>query len=98
MRKEQGAEQRQFLQEQETIKDFVFTSQSTQTKVDPTAEEQSEEIKKEVRQHRVNTPSHHSPGSGPHNALWEMPTFTNARSVPQVHRLMENTVSIKQAM
>lgn len=35
MRKEQGAEQRQFLQEQETIKDFVFTSQSTQTKVDP---------------------------------------------------------------
>ncbi len=52
---ERGAEWRQFLQERETIRGFMFTSQSTQTRVDPTAEEQSvREIKKEVRQHRVN--------------------------------------------
>lgn len=43
----------------ETIRGFLFTSQRTQTRVDPTAEEQSvEEIKKEVRQHRVNMYPH----------------------------------------
>lgn len=59
LHKEREAEQRQFLQERETIRGFLFTSQSTQTRVDPTAEEQSvEEIKKEVRQHRVNIYPH----------------------------------------
>lgn len=54
--KSEGLNRGSFLQEQETIKDFLFTSQSTQTQVEPTAEEQSEEeIKKEVRQHKVNT-------------------------------------------
>lgn len=48
-------EHRPVLQDRELIRACLFTSQSTQTQVDPTADEQSaEEIKKEVRQHRVN--------------------------------------------
>lgn len=59
LRKERGAERRRFLRERETITGFLFTSQRTQTRVDPTAEEQSVgEIKKEVRRHRVNIYPH----------------------------------------
>lgn len=29
---------------------------------------------------RSLTPSHHPPDAGPHSAVWEMPTFTNAQS------------------
>lgn len=72
--------------EQEAIRGFLFTSQSTQTQVDPTAEEQSvEEIKKQgqrAQSKHIPSASHQFPGAAPHNALWEMPTFTNAQSVP----------------
>lgn len=48
--KERGTERRPFLQERETIRGRLFTSQSTQAQVDPTTEEQSvEEIKKKRR-------------------------------------------------
>lgn len=80
----------------------LFTSQSTQTRADPTTEEQSaEEIKKEVRQHSVNmcAPSlpHTIPlmpgltaqcGKCPHS---QMPS-----PVPQVQRVTKNTASIKR--
>lgn len=48
--KERGTERRPFLQERETIRGRLFTSQSTQAQVDPTTEEQSvEEIKKKKK-------------------------------------------------
>lgn len=98
-----GTEHRPVLQDRELIRACLFTSQSTQTEVDPTADEQSaEEIKKEVRQHRVHicipSVSHLSPSSGPQGAIWEMPTFSNAQSVVQVCRLTESTAPIKQAL
>lgn len=59
-KKRAGLNRRSFCRSKETIRGFLFTSQRTQARVDPTAEEQSvEEIKKkEVRQHRVNMYPH----------------------------------------
>lgn len=95
-----GTEPRRFLHG--AIRSRLFTSQSTQTRADPTTEEQSaEEIKKEVRQHSVNicAPSlpHIIPlmlgltvqcGKCPHS---QMPS-----PVPPVQRATKNTASIKQ--
>lgn len=80
-------EDREAKRRRGTIRTPLFTSQSTQTRVDPTAEEQSAgQIKKEVRQPGVNIYARRliiSPMLGPHGALWEMPAPAGAARCPR---------------
>lgn len=80
----------------------LFTSQSTQTRADPTREEQSaEEIKKEVRQHSVNICAPSLPHIVPLMLGLTVQCGKRAHSqmpspVPQVRRVTKATASVKQ--